>query len=82
MSGQIDVGASLAQMMEMQRSMMSQFNMVMAVLGVELKLERIDIEPRDDPNAIDFVWRLTCKDPNIAKQIKRKFEEMYGESGQ
>jgi hypothetical protein len=67
-------------MIQMQQAMMEQFNLVMASLGVELKLEKIDIEPEDDPNAIDFIWRLKCRDPEIAREIKRKFIEQYGES--
>ena len=80
MSKSIDIGASMSQMIQMQQAVMEQFNLVMAALGVELKLEKIDIEPKDDPNAIDFIWRLKCKDPDIAKQIKENFLKQYGEN--
>jgi len=53
----------------------------MASLGVELKLEKIDVEPSDDPNAVDFIWRLRCKYPEVLAEIKRKLIEQYGGGG-
>jgi len=77
----VDLGASFAQMIQMQQALMEQFNLVMASLGVELRLEKIDIEPADDKNAIDFIWRLRCKYPEILEEIKRKLIEQYGGGG-
>jgi len=68
-------------MIQMQQALMEQFNLVMASLGVELRLEKIDIEPADDKNAIDFIWRLRCKYPEILEEIKRKLIEQYGGGG-
>lgn len=73
------LGMGLAQMMQMQQSMMQQFNILMASLGIEIKLERIDVEPRDDPDAIDFVWRLRCRDPEMAARIKEEIVKTFGE---
>lgn len=75
----INIGMGFAQMLQMQQAFMQQFNLIMASLGVELKLEKIDVSPRDNPNAIDFIWRLTCKEPEIGKMIKEELIKQFGE---
>jgi len=73
------MGVDLRQMIEIQKTMMDSISIYMKSLGLELKLDRIDIEPSDCPDTcIDLIWRFTCKDKVICDKLKEKLIESYG----
>jgi len=73
------MGLDFKQMIEMQKVMMDNISIYMKALGLELKLDRIDIEPSDCPDTcIDLIWRFTCKDKAICDKLREKLIESYG----
>jgi len=73
------MGIDFKQMVELQKAMMDQISVYMSALGLELKLDRIDIEPDDCPElCVDMVWRFTCKDKEICDKLKEKIMEQFG----
>ena len=73
------MGIDFKQFVELQKSMMDQISVYMNALGLELKLDRIDVEPEDCPElCIDLIWRFRCKDKEICEKVKEKLMESFG----
>mgnify|MGYP000371377250 CR=1 FL=1 len=76
------MGIDFRQMIEMQKIMMDQISIYMSALGLELTLDRIDIEPKDCPDkCVDMIWRFKCKEKEICDKLKEKIVEAFGGEG-
>jgi len=73
----------LKEMVKMQKLMMDQLSVYMKMLGLELKLDRIDLAPKDCPdNCVDLVWRFVCEKKEVCDQLKLGIEKQYGGSNE
>jgi len=73
------VSIDMSMLVKQMEMTMQMIQPLLVSLGLNMKLDRIDIEPKDCPDkCIDFVWRFECEDPEVCRILKEKIMEEYG----
>jgi hypothetical protein len=55
-----------------QKQVMESMTAILKMYGLELNMEKIDVEPSDCENCIDFVYRLRCASEAICEALKEQ----------
>jgi len=76
------MGFDLSSFVEMQKTVMEQIKAVFQSIGISLDLEKIDVSPADEPDAIDLIYRIRCRDKILCEEMKKELEARYGGGGE
>jgi len=64
---------NLQQMIEMQQALMESVKPWLDMLGIELYVDRIVLNPEDCPEeCIDYVWRIRCRNPEVCGSLREE----------
>jgi len=57
---------------------MDSMTAILKMYGIELNMEKIDVEPSDCESCIDFVYRLSCASEAVCDELKKAIIEKFG----
>ena len=65
---------------EMQKMLEETMKPYFEMLGLEMYIDRIVLHPEDCPDTcVDYVWRITCKTPEVCDKLRREIAKQSGE---
>jgi hypothetical protein len=67
---------------EMQKMLEETMKPYFQMLGLEMYIDRIVLHPEDCPDTcVDYVWRITCKTPDVCDKLRGEIIKQSGEAG-
>lgn len=67
---------NISMFVQQMSNLMDAMSSVLRMYGLSLNLEKVDIEPADCDNCIDFVYRLRCDSEAVCSLLKAELEKM------
>jgi len=61
-----------------QKQVMDSMTAILKMYGIELNIEKIDVEPSDCESCIDFIYRLRCVSEAVCDELKKAIIEKFG----
>jgi len=65
-----------------QKQIMDTMSSMLKMYGIELNMEKIDVDPEDCESCIDFVYRLRCTSNAVCDELKKAIVERFGGGGE
>jgi len=78
----VAVPFDITQFVAMQQQVMQVLSSILTQYGLQLELDRIDIEPQDcGGECIDFVYRLKCTSDVVCFYLKEAIKKQFAGAG-